>query len=235
MIKGIDVSTYQKNVDYKKAKAAGIDFVIIRAGYGKLASQKDTEFEKHYKNAKAAGLAVGAYWYSYATTVAEAKQEADVCLQIIKGKQFEYPIWYDIEEKRTFNTGLTNEIAAAFLQKIEKAGYFGGIYISRSPAQTYLSTSTRNRYALWLAEYSSKLNYTGQYGMWQFSGSGKISGINGTVDLDYSYTDYKKVITSRGLNGFKKSASDESKAVTPKTLEQRVTDLEKRVSALEKK
>lgn len=233
MIKGIDVSTYQRNVDYTKVKSSGIDFVVIRAGYGKLASQKDVEFETHYKAAKAAGLAVGAYWYSYAATVAEAKQEADVCLQVVKGKQFEYPIWYDVEERQTFDSGLTDEIVAAFLQRLEAAGYFGGIYISRSPAQAYLSAATRKRYALWLAEYSPKLHYDGQYGMWQYTGSGRVSGVIGDVDMDYSYTDYKKVIISRGLNNFPKPAAGSRTA--PKTIEERVSELEKRVSALEKK
>ena len=95
--KGIDVSQYQQNIDFKKVKASGVDFVIIRAGFGKYANQKDPYFESHYKAAKAAGLKVGAYWYSYAATVAEAKAEAQTCINAIKGKTFEYPIYFDLE------------------------------------------------------------------------------------------------------------------------------------------
>lgn len=206
MTRGIDVSTYQRNVDYKKVKADGIDFVIIRAGYGKDISQKDREFERHYANAKAAGLGVGAYWYSYATSIADAKKEAATCLQAIKGKRFEYPIFYDIEERRTFSTGMTNEIAREFLAQLETAGYFAGIYISRSPAQTYLYPSTRKRYALWLAEYSPRLHYDGQYGIWQYTGSGRVDGVNGDVDRDECYINYPKAIKAKGLNGYSKAA-----------------------------
>lgn len=100
--KGIDVSQYQQGVDFKKVKAAGIDYVIIRAGFGKYANQKDPCFENHYKAAKAAGLKVGAYWYSYAATVEEAKAEAQTCINAIKGKTFEYPIYFDLEERSQF-------------------------------------------------------------------------------------------------------------------------------------
>lgn len=99
MVKGIDVSTFQGNIDFKKVKASGIDFVILRAGYGRETSQKDAKFEQNYKNAKAAGLKVGAYWYSYADSVEDAKKEAEACISVIKGKQFEYPIYFDLEEK----------------------------------------------------------------------------------------------------------------------------------------
>ena len=101
--KGIDVSQHQGNIDFGKVKAAGYDFVIIRAGYGKYASQKDPYFEQNYAGAKAAGLNVGAYWYSYADSTANAKLEAEACLQVIKGKTFEYPIYFDLEERSQFN------------------------------------------------------------------------------------------------------------------------------------
>lgn len=100
--KGIDVSQYQQNIDFKKVKASGVDFVIIRAGFGKYANQKDPCFESHYKAAKAAGLKVGAYWYSYAATVEDAKAEAQTCINAIKGKTFEYPIYFDLEERSQF-------------------------------------------------------------------------------------------------------------------------------------
>lgn len=217
MKKGIDISTYQQKVNYKKLKESGIDFVIIRGGYGKMLSQKDSMFETHYKGCKAVGLNVGVYWYSYAESVEDAKREALTCETILQGKQFEYPIYYDLEEKRIFSTGKTNEIAKTFCNFLESKGYFAGIYISRSPAQTYLTMDVRNRYAMWLAEYGSKLNYNGQYGIWQYSGSGSVSGIKGAVDLDYSYIDYPKIIKAKGLNGFKADAKSTGTTAETKT------------------
>ena len=96
MIKGIDVSSWQGVVDYRKVKASGINFVIIRAGFGREVSQKDNCFEQNYKNAKAAGLDIGAYWYSYADSAEDAVREAKACREVIKGKKFEYPIFFDL-------------------------------------------------------------------------------------------------------------------------------------------
>ena len=207
--KGIDISQYQTNVDFKKVKASGIDYVIIRAGYGKYVKQKDPQFETHYKNAKAAGLDVGVYWYSYALSVEDAKLEAQTCLSVIKGKKFEYPIYFDLEEQNQFAKGRSfcDSIVKAFCGEIEKSGYFAGLYISRSPLQQYISSSVANKYALWIAEYASKCNYSGAYGMWQYSSTGKINGINGNVDCDYCYVDYPAVIKNSGLNGYPKPST----------------------------
>ena len=104
-MKGIDVSVHNGNIDWGKVKADGIDFAILRAGFGKLEKQKDEKFEQNYAGAKAAGIPVGAYWYSYAMTPEEAEQEADVFLSVIKGKQFEMPVYFDLEEKKQFDLG----------------------------------------------------------------------------------------------------------------------------------
>lgn len=203
MLKGIDVSQYQGNIDYNKTK---VDFVIIRAGYGKFKDQKDPYFEKNYKNAKAAGLNVGAYWYSYAQSEEEARLEAKTCLEVIKGKKFEYPIYFDLEERSQFNKGkaFCSKLVTAFCSEIEKAGYYAGLYISRSPLQTYISSDVAKKYALWIAEYGNKCNYSGSYGMWQYSSTGRVNGIAGNVDLDYCYVDYPGAIKKAGLNGYGK-------------------------------
>ena len=201
-IKGIDVSYYQGTIDFQKLKNAGIKFVIIKAGYGKYGKQKDECFEENYKNAKAAGLDVGAYWFSYAKTANEALQEAKVCLAAIKGKKFEYPIYFDVEGDSLVSKSVVSAMCKTFCNALEDAGYFAGIYISRSPAQTILDDTCKTRYALWLAEYSSKCNYSGSYGMWQYSDKGSVSGINGNVDMDYCYVDYPSKIKSAGLNGY---------------------------------
>lgn len=207
--KGIDVSKYQSSVDFAKVKAAGYDFVIIRAGYGKVINQKDPMFETHYKNAKAAGLGVGVYWYSYAKTAAEAKKEAAVCMQVIQNKQFEYPVFFDLEEKSAFAKGknVCSEMVTAFCSVLEEAGYFAGLYISRSPLQTHITDEVAKRYALWIAEYNSKCNYNGSYGMWQHSSTGKVDGVNGNVDCNYCYVDYPTTIKKIGLNGYTKAVS----------------------------
>lgn len=203
---GIDVSKHNGAIDWQKVKASGIDFAIIRAGYGKSISQKDKTFEQNYAGATAQGIPVGAYWYSYAVTPAEAEQEAHVFLEAIKGKKFDFPVYLDIEERKTFNTGKNNvnAIIRAFCDVVEKAGYWVGAYASRSAVQTYISTENQQKYALWVAEWGSKCNFNGTYGMWQNSETGRISGISGNVDTDICYVDYPTVIKAAGKNGYTK-------------------------------
>lgn len=218
MIKGIDVSKHQGNIDFEKVKASGIDFVIIRAGYGRDISQKDKYFEQNYSRAKAAGLKVGAYWYSYAVSVDDVKQEAEACLEAIKGKTFEYPIYFDLEEQSQFAKGknFCDNLVKTFCNTLEHNGYWAGLYISRSPLQTHISSDVAKRYALWIAEYSDKCKYDGDYGMWQYSSKGKISGVSGNVDCDYCYIDYPTAIAKKGLNGLKKSVKATVKPASTK-------------------
>lgn len=207
MIHGIDVSQWQGDIDFKKIKADGIDFVIIRAGIGRYSYQKDPYFEANYKNAKAAGLKVGAYWYSYAMNANEARLEAVACTECIKDKQFEYPIFFDLEEPKQFALGrnVCDSLVTTFCTALEEAGYFAGLYISRSPLQNYISSAVANKYALWVAEYGGKLNWEGNYGLWQNSSTWKVNGIVGNVDHDYSYIDYPAIIKRLGLNGYNKA------------------------------
>ncbi len=209
---GIDVSKWQGKIGWEKVKASGqVEFALLRAGYGDALScpdQNDPTFEYNYTECKRVGIPVGVYWYSYATTPEMAVQEAKSCIAALKGKQFEYPIYYDVEEMRIFNTGRTNEIIKAFCDEMEKAGYWVGIYIYRSAAQAYLSDYTRNRYAMAVAEYGPKLNYTGQCGIWQNSGTWKVDGINTDVDHDWCYVDYPKLIKEKGKNGYPKPAPE---------------------------
>lgn len=205
---GIDISYCQKKVDWDKVN--GIDFVIVRAGYGRYTNQKDSMFESHYANAKAKGLPVGAYWYAYAKTPEDAVKEADACIEVIKGKQFEYPIFYDVEEKSQFDTGKENvsAIIKAFLERMESAGYFVGLYGSYCSLTAYVSEDIRKRYAIWLAHWNVKKSpYSDPYGVWQY-GLGTVNGVQGDCDVDYSYVDYPTIIKSKGLNGFGTSTDD---------------------------
>lgn len=208
---GIDVSKWQGNINWPNVKTG---FAIIRAGYGREISQKDETFERNYAGAKAAKIPVGAYWYSYATNAAEAKLEAKACLEVIKGKQFEFPIYYDVEEKRSFPKA--NEIIRAFCSELEAAGYFVGLYMSRYFLMKYVSEDIRKQYALWVAEYGGKLNYSGTYGVWQNSRNGTIRGISGDVDTDICYIDYPSIIKKAGLNGFSKAPAPVAKVYTVK-------------------
>lgn len=218
MIKGIDVSKHNGVIDWNAVKASGVQFAILRAGYGREVSQKDVKFEENYKAAKVAGVPVGVYWYSYCNSVDDAVREAEACLECIKGKQLEYPVYFDVEERSQFNRGsfFVNEIIKAFCNRIEKAGYFAGLYMSRSPLTEYVSTEVRNRYALWIAEYNNSCKYNGSYGMWQYSSTGRVNGISGNVDMNECYIDYASIIKSKGFNGFKKGNSEPPKQETPK-------------------
>ena len=207
-MKGIDVSVHNGDIDWGKVKADGIDFAILRAGYGRLASQKDERFEQNYAGAKAAGIPIGAYWYSYAMTPEEAELEADVFLSVIKGKQFEMPVYFDLEEKKQFDLGKeqVSAIMRAFLKKVESAGYFVGLYGSASSLTTHTADDIKSWYTIWLAHWVDQTNYSGAYGIWQHSEKGKVAGINGNVDLDICYKDFPTIIKGKGLNGWGKAS-----------------------------
>ena len=208
-MKVLDVSKYQPDINYATT-AKAVDGVILRCGltyWGKQDKAVDSCFEKHYKGFKAAGVPVGVYYYSAADSVAQAKAEAKKCLEIIKGKQFEFPIYFDMEnpERQGALSGKERyEIADAFLSTVEAAGYFVGFYSYSSfiyeIGNTYFNKLAK-KYTVWLADYRSKpANYTRD--MWQFTGSGRIKGINGDVDLSYCYRDFPKIIKKVKLNGF---------------------------------
>ena len=189
-VKCIDISTWQGNdVDFNKVKASGIDYVILRAGYGKETYQKDDTFEINYKKAKEAGMKVGAYWFSYAMTPSEASKEADACLYCIKGKQFDLPVYYDMEYAPAITqlnkTTYTN-MASSFCNKIKKSGYKAGVYASASVFGYPLDYDTiADSYSVWNAEWND--NYTVSCDIWQYTDKGKVNGIYGDVDLSYIY------------------------------------------------
>lgn len=216
---GIDVSKHQGYIDWQKVKNSGkVDYAIIRAGFGSSISQKDSKFEANYANAKKNGIPVGAYWYSYAKDTRAAKTEAEVFLKVIEGKTFEYPIYLDIEEASQFRLGKSKvtEIVKVFCETLEKAGYFVGIYSSKS-GLSYIDPSVRDKYTVWVAHVNvQKTNYSGPHDQWQYSWKGSIPGIRGDVDLDYSYKDFESIIKSAGKNGFKRESglSDNTSANT---------------------
>ena len=218
-MKGIDVSVHNGNIDWNKVKADGIEFAILRAGFGRLEKQKDEKFEQNYTGAKAAGIPIGAYWYSYAMDEDEARLEADVFLKVIKGKQFEMPVYFDLEEKKQFDLGKekVSAIMRAFLERVESAGYFTGLYGSASSLTTHTADDIKTHYTIWLAHWVDKTNYSGAYGIWQYSEKGKVDGISGNVDLDICYKDFPTIIKGKGLNGWGKASNPTSAPDEPDT------------------
>lgn len=206
--KGIDLSRYQGKPDFAKVKYK-VDFVIMQAGYGKYSSQVDSSFEYNYAGCKNNGIPSGVYWYSYARNETEALAEAKACMEVIKGKKFEYPIYIDLEENLgALGKTVVSKIATAFCNELEKNGYYTGIYMSRSPAQSYLTDEVAKRYTLWLAEYNTQLNWNGDVGIWQYSSTGLVDGILGNVDMNTSYIDFPTIIKNGGKNGYTKKTEE---------------------------
>ncbi len=202
--RGIDVSEHQGVIDWNKVKSSGkVDFAILRAGYGKESSQVDKQFERNYSECKRLNIPVGAYWYTYATTADEAKQEASVCLRTLAGKSFEYPVAFDIEEQASLANA--SELCEAFCSELEKNGYYTAIYSFKSAFESNIS-DIKEKYDTFLSHVGvEQTDYSGDYGLWQYSWTGRIDGISGDVDLDYAYKDYPTIIKNAGLNGFSKS------------------------------
>ena len=205
---GIDISTWQRGYPYIKAKKKGVKFAILRAGFSLT---KDNQFDTHYENAKAIGWGVGAYWYTYAESVAEAKKEVAKFLSVIKGKTFEYPIYLDIEDRsiRKLSRNTLNEIVKVYGEAIEKAGYYFGVYSNYDWYKNVISGSTLNKkYDWWVASWTKTMPTGVNAGMWQFGGSSnalrspKVAGV--VTDQDYAFKDYPSIMKSKGLNGFKK-------------------------------
>lgn len=210
---GIDVSRWQGEIDFEAVAADGVDFAILRVGYW---DTEDVKFDEYYDGARAAGLDVGAYHYSCSVSEADARAEARSVLSWVEGKQFEYPIYFDIEDQ--VQSTLTNEqrtaLCLAFADELEKNGYLAGVYANENWFKNYLDRGQLEHLPLWIAKWTAEGTPTGDpgepYGLWQYSAQGYVDGIedkNGvpiTVDLDVSYTDYPTYIKNNGYNGYEK-------------------------------
>lgn len=205
-IKGIDVSHHNGTVDWDKVKADGIKFAILRCGYGrKNVRQIDKQFERNYRECKRVGIPVGVYHYSYAKNPEDARLEADFMLELIAGKQFEYPVIFDIEDKgqEAFGKDMLTKITIAFCEKIEAAGYYVSIYSNPDWFINKLDTERLKPYDKWLAHWVSTPKWGNEFGgLWQYTDSGKVNGIETKVDMNISYRDYPSIIKRAGLNGY---------------------------------
>lgn len=211
--KGVDLSEHNGTVDFAKLKAAGIDFVIIRAGYGsanKYPEQYDAKFEEYYSKAKAAGLGVGAYWYSYAKNAEMAADEATSFITALKGKQFDYPVYIDLEEDKIagqLGKAEYSNVAGKILSTVESAGYWVGIYASLYYLSNRLDMTKLSRYAVWCAQWNDTCQYENA-GIWQYTNNLAVNGTIGRVDGNYAYYDYPTQIKTKGLNGCTKKSDN---------------------------
>ena len=186
----VDISEFQQNIDFNKMKNDGIKAVIIRAGYGRESSQKDCMFESHYRNAKAAGLKIGVYWYSYADSAGDAEKEAKACLECINNKSLDMPIYYDLEDNSQTKLGKAKltEIAERFCETIKKSGYRAGVYANLNWFNNYLDyDKLKKKYSIWLAQYNSVNELSCD--IWQNSSTGRVSGYGKNIDTNIIFNE----------------------------------------------
>lgn len=208
---GIDLSEWQKGLDFDKVLNEGVEFAILRASYS---TRIDKCFEDFYKSCKKRNIPVGCYLFSLAINETQAKEEARYLIELLKGKKFEYPIYFDIENKSQFGLGkkTVTDIIIAFCEEMEKHGYFVGVYSSLNYFNNYMDLDRIEPYSKWIAQYNTKCDYGRDFGMWQFGGevnyirSNNIAGK--VVDQNYCYIDYPSII-KKGFNGYKGVKSNE--------------------------
>ena len=197
---GVDVSTWQSGVDYKKAvKEGGVEFVIVRASFGWSAGQKDNQFENHYAGFKAQGIPMGAYHYSYASSVEDMKKEVAFFLECVKGKTFELPFFIDIEDnaQRSASRRELTEMVKTWCEGIKAAGHIPGIYTGYYWLRDSMyADEIVPKYDLWIASWGTDRPTEYENAMWQFGGSTNylrntnVAGFDGAVDQNYLYKDY---------------------------------------------
>lgn len=192
-MRGIDVSKHNGIINFDKVKQSGIDFVIIRCGFGSnLKTQDDVKFETNYANARKAGLKVGVYLYSYAKNRASAQSEADHVIRLLKGKEIDFPVWYDLEDD-SIRMLDWNALAVAFANQLATAGYDTGIYTFASAINKINKVIVQ--YPVWIAKWGQNngkesIKNPG-YDMWQYTSRGTVNGISGMVDMNV----YNKEVT----------------------------------------
>ena len=230
---GIDISKWQKGFDFDKAKADGVEFIILRGAYS---FSGDSCFEDFYKTCKKKGIPVGVYHYSMAQTVQDAKNEAKLMLSILKGKKLEYPVYLDVEDQiqKQLGKDALTAIIKTYCDTLQDAGYYVGIYSTYYYLRDYTHISKLASYDKWIAQWHTRCSSPISYGMWQFGGetnkirSNKIAGV--TCDQDYAYKDYPYIIRNAGLNGFKRPQDADAVPTPVRPHQQKtVTDIAREV------
>ncbi len=201
-LKGVDVSKYQEAIDWNKVAADGVEFAIIRLGFRGMGSKGTCELDPYFKQnvegAKAAGIEVGVYFFTQATTVEEAKEEAKFVIDNLKGYDITWPVVFDTEEITSYEAARANVLsrkmrtacAKAFLDEIKAAGYTPMLYANTRWSILKLDLEKLSDYDFWYAYYGDELYYPYRFNMWQYTSSGKVDGIKGNADLNISFVDY---------------------------------------------
>jgi len=193
---GIDVSKWNKEIDWEIVKAEGVDFAIIRCGYRGSASGwlvEDPYFYKNLEGARKAGIKVGVYFFTQAVDLVEAVEEASMVVSLLGDTKLDYPVFIDTEgaggngRADNLDPGTRTAVVNAFCKTIENAEMTAGVYASRNWYLNYLNREELNDQKIWLAEYRQTPEYDGHYDMWQYTSSGSVAGIEGRVDLNISY------------------------------------------------
>ena len=220
LAKGLDISRWNHQIDaisgeylpldWNLIKSSGFDYVILKAGSTK--SGIEPTFEMDYADARAAGLDIGAYFYTYSSTVEGILGDARSLLKYLNGKQFEYPIYLDLEDPSLEGLGKNHlsNMCVAFLEHLQENGYYVGLYTNHKWLTTILDSAKMiSLFDIWYARYPgtsvpvwNEDKYGKQLGMWQYTQSGKISGIDGEFDFNYSYKNYEEIMKKWKLNGF---------------------------------
>lgn len=199
-MKGIDVSSWQEAIDWKKVKESGVKFAMIRASFSD--DKVDKTFDYNIVEAEKAGINVGVYHYCYALNAEEAKAEAQHFIKTISPYKITYPVVLDLEDTTQMNLGkeTINEIAQVFIKEIRDAGYYPMIYSYTNWYDSYMDMKALGC-EVWVAHWNvPQPSYKGKYGIWQYSSKGLVSGIDGYVDLNACFTDYEKIIREGGYN-----------------------------------
>ena len=209
--KGIDVSEFQGKIDWEKVKNDGIEFAILRCGYGMdFSNQDDVEYERNANECERLGIPYGVYLMSYANTVEKARSEAKHVLRLIEGRKISLGVWYDIEDNGTsgaINKETLTNIINTFCNTIKNAGHRVGVYASLNWLENKIEKTIKDNYDIWVAQYYSKCEYEGKYIMWQHTSSGKVNGISTNVDMNILYEDLP-VINNNDNNNPKTNNSE---------------------------
>lgn len=200
MVKGIDVSEFQGSINWDKVKADGIEFAILRVGFGMdVTSQDDKYIERNISECERIGMPFGVYLFSYANTVDKAKSEAEHTLRLIKNHKLALGVWYDIEDNNTSGSvskeTLTN-IINTYCNTIKNAGYDVGIYASLNWLENKIEASVQEKWPVWVAQYYKECQYKKDYVVWQYASDGKVDGINGNCDMNYFYGELEESTTT---------------------------------------
>lgn len=190
--KGIDISKWNIVDSYEDVAKSGVAYAFARVGYGSSVDQLDKRFKQHYEGLNAVGIPVGAYQYSYATTVEGARREAEVCVQWLRGYDLSLPVMYDLEDKvqQGLSKRLLTDMACAWLDILNKAGYRAGIYANKYFFTSKLDFDALREVAyIWYAQYNSSNTFGGDIDVWQYSSKGRVEGIRGDVDMNIAYKD----------------------------------------------